>query len=417
MNIVIEIIVSVASICSVAFDVQNEPLSVCPSISQWMHCLDESIKNRPLTWLAIPGSHNTFAFQFFENEAYAAVTKVKNLTKTKEYANIFSPDLSPDTVSMLSFASFFQGKSYTRDVIGNWSLCQHWNLQEQLDNGIRYLDLRVAWNMYSDQPNFVHGLWGPDVFDSLTSFANDYLPKHEHEIYLLDFNHFYGMNYPKHVKLAKFLLSTFGNRIATQTQWKTPNNMTVLSLQKAKQQIVIFYHELGYIQFIARGAFWSGATIPSPWPNTENEEEMLHSLENVARSHETDRLNFGREYFIVYQAILTPSALTIVSNFGDPKRSLRTVLAENATKTFIEHWLPHVVMHHETNQSLPLRLTTTTSRNMVQTTSHLHRDEPPLNSTLDSHFYLGTFNIFIADFIEAASFPQKIVQLNEIFNV
>jgi hypothetical protein len=88
--------------------------------------------------------------------------------------------------------------------IAAWAIAQGLNFGKQLAAGIRYFDLRTQW--YNGDFVFVHGPTGTPVkalLNSLKAFLSG--PKFDHELVILDFNHFYAMGATEHTQLAMLL--------------------------------------------------------------------------------------------------------------------------------------------------------------------------------------------------------------------
>ncbi|XP_015434771.1 PREDICTED: PI-PLC X domain-containing protein 3 isoform X2 [Dufourea novaeangliae] len=104
-------------------------------LEYWMTRLPEVIRNVPIIQLAIPGSHDT-------------------MTYTINRRNDVGPD-EPNYIRALGrYCSLV-----SKPIIFNWSITQHDNIKDQLNGGIRYLDLRVATKPPNGNIYFVHGLF------------------------------------------------------------------------------------------------------------------------------------------------------------------------------------------------------------------------------------------------------------------
>lgn len=62
-----------------------------------------------------------------------------------------------------------------------WSKTQEFSVKLQLQNGIRYFDLRLASKIGSDELFFVHGLYSCEVKDVLKEI-NEFLNEHPKEV-------------------------------------------------------------------------------------------------------------------------------------------------------------------------------------------------------------------------------------------
>jgi len=88
----------------------------------WMHQHWEAVKGKNITQIVLPGSHHSA-----------------------------SSTLSGDTANDSEGAAieqwrFLLGKSFVDHVAGKWSKCQTLDIVQQLESGVRYLDLRVGWD-------------------------------------------------------------------------------------------------------------------------------------------------------------------------------------------------------------------------------------------------------------------------------
>jgi len=132
----------------------------------------------------VAGTHNSFAFQLDESAGVA-------------------PDATDSVRSLVTWLG-----SPAKSIIGNWSRTQSLGVEAQLRAGVRYFDIRISSRPGSLELFVVHGLYGPTVNSCLDSMAT-FLDEHCHEIVLLDFNHFYDMDFHAHDRLVKTLLDRF----------------------------------------------------------------------------------------------------------------------------------------------------------------------------------------------------------------
>ena len=104
----------------------------------WMTELPDYVKQRPLTQLAIPGSHNSFAYNLDVDGELAPDTQESLDDTIKDLVNLIP------TVKI---------------VIHNWSKTQQLTFKQQLMAGVRYFDVRVGYHSPSRRLRFLHGLW------------------------------------------------------------------------------------------------------------------------------------------------------------------------------------------------------------------------------------------------------------------
>ena len=133
----------------------------------------------PLNQIAIPGSHDSFT--------YPVTGK-----------NQISPD-APKAIRIL--AKIF-GRIAT-NIIARWAKTQQMTTSQQLENGIRYFDVRIVIRP-NGVPALAHSLYLNDLQTELSAMA-PFLTKNPHEVILLDFNHFYNVTDEEHRKIIEML--------------------------------------------------------------------------------------------------------------------------------------------------------------------------------------------------------------------
>ncbi|CAM4968825.1 unnamed protein product [Rotaria socialis] len=271
---------------------------------EWMTNLPERLHDEPITKIAIPGTHDSFAY---------------NLTRHA------GPDLLPNLrrVALLIYP-----------IIKNWSMTQDRTFTEQLHMGIRYFDLRVCRTTDKSLQSrslftFTHGLLGNLVSDGLEEI-NRYLNKHPKEIILLDFNHFYDFNDQcGHDQLIHLVHETFGKKLCTTA--RTITACTLNYLWNNQQQVILLYEKhadqcTAYMNRI--GHFFQ--ICQSPWPNTPRIDELFLFLDElVSKSQPITCVN-------VIQGQITPDGGSIQSS---PFSSLHAI-AKETNRRLIE-WLSH----------------------------------------------------------------------------
>jgi hypothetical protein len=100
----------------------------------------------------------------------------------------------------------------TRAVLYRWSVTQSATLEEQLRNGVRYLDVRVAIQEKGAPPLVVHHLCGAEL-GPLLAQLDAFLTAHPQEVVVVDFQHFYGFERLDHERLIAHLQGLFGARL------------------------------------------------------------------------------------------------------------------------------------------------------------------------------------------------------------
>ncbi|XP_072944750.1 PI-PLC X domain-containing protein 3 [Epargyreus clarus] len=234
------------------------------NLESWMAELPEPLKNIPIIYLAIPGSHDSMTY---------GITR--------------SSGLAPDAEPILNrLYPLFRG------TILRWTITQTLDAYQQLLIGIRYLDLRLATKTGEDKFYFTHGVYAGEITHPLMQ-VKEFVDKHPGEIVILDFQHFYGFTPDDHNKLMRYLLNLYGPKLIPKQL--DLQRITLNSLRRLQQQVVVVYrHQSVY----ATDEFWQPQMLPSPWPQQDSILGLLSFLQNVKRHP-------GMGF--VHQAVLTPT--------------------------------------------------------------------------------------------------------------
>ena len=210
-----------------------------------------------------------------------------------------------------------------KKIVYKWSVTQSLTFTQQLDRGIRYFDLRVSTLKGKAELYFVHGLYGAEVGACLCEIRS-WLDKHPKEVVLLDFNHLYEMENTDHEQLVATLLSVFDSKLCPVIDIET----TALNvLWERGWQVLAFYHHP--VTVGDHPELWSGAYMPSVWPNVTEAPKMVNLLE----AHFTRGRPQGK--FYVSQGVLTPTGTTVLQYIS---RSLQDVFALIAIKN-VQHFM------------------------------------------------------------------------------
>ncbi|KFD52414.1 hypothetical protein M513_06795, partial [Trichuris suis] len=269
----------------------------------WMEQLPAGVKSIPLCNLAIPGSHQT-------------ATDALNIKM-------------PIACDMPRCLRFIGRCPDVKQIIGRWSQCQTWSLYQQLRYGIRYLDIRVGCYSREQTAFTVHGLYGPSVFD-IAEQVLAFLSIYDDEVVILDFNHFYGFTRKSHLQLISFLLEKFNTRLVPAPPGVDVTEFSLYKAHAKRYQVILFYQDSKYD--IVHPLIWSSKHIRSPWPNTNNIQQLIPYLEKALRQKDTLLPQGG---FFVTQGILTPTLRDIVFNW---RKSLKSKMALKASDETI-NWI------------------------------------------------------------------------------
>ena len=140
-------------------------------LHNWMAYLSPKMRKVPFTMLAIPGSHNS---------------ATHTMQKDKEVPDgiIPYPYDSPLYTNPDDFKSFV-----TSETLASWGRCVDYNINEQLEMGIRYFDFRPQKHYAYRYSVFnAHYLYAARMADELAAIK-DFLVKYPTEVVIVHMNH------------------------------------------------------------------------------------------------------------------------------------------------------------------------------------------------------------------------------------
>ncbi|XP_012273901.1 PI-PLC X domain-containing protein 2 isoform X2 [Orussus abietinus] len=256
---------------------ETEENDLSENLEFWMTRLPARLQTVPINCLAIPGSHDT-------------------MTYTIAKYNEVGPDESMAIQFLGRYCSLI-----SKPIIFNWSITQYDNVTQQLNGGIRYLDLRVATKLGSDGIYFLHGLYGSEISDPLQEVA-DWLATHPNEVVILDFQHFYIFSDAHHRFLIEKIHTLFWGKLCPVF-----GNFSHISLQwlaLEKYQVFVIYRHVVAKDYTD---LWPSGFWPTPWPDTVHADYLLNFLDTKlgCRSPQTA---------FVSQCLLTPDTFFVMKH-------------------------------------------------------------------------------------------------------
>ena len=207
-----------------------------------------------------------------------------------------------------------------------WSITQDLTITEQLQAGIRYIDMRTGYLESENDFFFVHGVYGKKTCDLLHQ-VNLFLKEHPKEVVILDFNHFYSFTEDLHVRLVSMIYKIFGDKLLVPTSKGL--SISLNEIWETKGQVIAAYWNNDMSKKFSR--IWHGNIIYSPWFNTSSTSVLLQDL--------NDRFNhLMANSFNVFQAILSPQNSTVALHLAS---TLKKVLGIKYNQC-VSSWLDDV---------------------------------------------------------------------------
>ncbi|XP_012516320.1 PREDICTED: PI-PLC X domain-containing protein 1-like [Propithecus coquereli] len=218
--------------------------------ADWMSALCPRLWDVPLHHLCIPGSHDT-------------------MTYCLDKRSPISP-AQPRLLRLLSKAV----PCVTLPVVLKWSVTQALDVTEQLDAGVRYLDLRIAHMLGGSEKNlrFVHTVYTTALVEDTLTEISEWLEKHPREVVILACRNFEGMTEDLHEYLVTCIKNIFGDMLCPRGEVPT-----LRQLWSREQQVLVSYEDESSVG--RHRELWPG--IPYWWGNKVKTEALICYLESM----------------------------------------------------------------------------------------------------------------------------------------
>lgn len=247
------------------------PLAQNPK--EWMKSLPSTILEKPLTSLVYPATHDSGSYKL--NLCHPISTPEASYLKYTPGLVVFPP------------AVYF---------VESWTFTQNYSLYDQLNKGIRCLDLRIAY----DKKDFwlVH-MFTLISFSSVIKQLNTFIDENPSEIVLLrikpGWEQHNTMNGQEHY-LSDRLKIAFGDKLIHQAS-AIP---TLKECLDANQQVIVFYEGS-----VMGTVMWNmNAYINTYWANTDSLEILTSNITQFV-NNQTVRPN---DVLQEVSFVLTPQA-------------------------------------------------------------------------------------------------------------
>lgn len=300
--------------------------------ANWMAFRAPKIAQKTLNRIVLPGSHDAGAYEL-SNE-FAPEEDGYNLVKQFE------------SLGMETIMAFF---------IQPWLLTQNRTMYEQLNDGVRYVDLRVAYHLATNDFYIVHGYYGHKLSTVLRQIAR-FMRENPCEVIIINLKNLNYLGTPSEKKQNRYRLEHLiigildiqkDQRMGTSKEFVEnfyrgrmliatedfENYMgTLQNMWERGKQVIFIYQEN------TDPRFFSPAAIIDYWANEDEPELLYKKLEKIL-THPLRSKEFS-QYFHVLQSQLTPKLLNIVLGtlFITYYRDLKE-MADDIKDNYLDKWL------------------------------------------------------------------------------
>lgn len=227
------------------------------SYRSWMSSLPEGVKSLPINCIHLPGTHDSAAYVL-------------------------------DFDHPISDSLWFRAASYAAgmfccigDTIRDWTITQENSVYEQLNRGIRYLDLRVNYS-FSDDTFYTTHTFTEIQLERILEEVLRFLEENREEVIVLAAKPGWfdrqDLNLVEENRLIEIFQKYLGKYFATCTKdCRFDETMSVAKMAERNQR-VIFYFRGNFIH--GKNYIWQPQNFQLPWDNTSNLQEKKRDLRN-----------------------------------------------------------------------------------------------------------------------------------------
>ncbi|XP_070113920.1 PI-PLC X domain-containing protein 1 isoform X1 [Equus caballus] len=221
-----------------------------PVNADWMSALCPRLWDVPLHHLSIPGSHDTMTY---------CLNKRSPISHSQSWLLQLLGKLLP---------------CVTRPMVLKWSVTQALDVTEQLDAGVRYLDLRVAHVPEGSRRNlhFVHFVYTTALVEDTLTEISEWLERHPREVVILACRGFEGLTEELHEYLVACVRNIFGHMLCPRGEVPT-----LRQLWARGQQVLLSYEDERTLS--RHRELWPG--LPYWWADQAKPTELVRYLEHM----------------------------------------------------------------------------------------------------------------------------------------
>lgn len=197
-------------------------------------------------------------------------------------------------------------------LVRRWAKAQTLSVGEQLERGIRYVDVRAGWNRDLERWAVHHALTGAAV-DEVMEEIKTFLVSAPSEVVVVELTHFFGDPTPDDVeRLALMVVEVFGNMTARYRAGKSSLfERTVGEMAEANDRVVVVFEDDDVGR---RHGFWPRKTITNTYANTDNVSDMMAFNHDVVSAF--NDVNYDASAILKTSWTLTTQAKTVVASLN-----------------------------------------------------------------------------------------------------
>ncbi|EFC48287.1 predicted protein [Naegleria gruberi] len=319
-------------ICQQEFNFHFNSVNGVVKGKRWMQDLLSKIGNTPITKLKIPATHDSATYNVSTSQDYSSDT-------------LSDPSmlLIPQLVQI--FQAYGLNTQRVKQFVAPWFKNQECSIYQQLNHGIRHLDLRVCKQSTGTtaETKYVacHGIVSVTIANVLRQ-VKQFLNENKKEIVTLDFNHLYGFSTQNdHLEFVNMSRTILGSDLLINPSQFTTNS-TLNQIFTTSQRVFFYYvHTATVINYGSQFNLFPSWKIDTRWANKQD----MTSLKTEILVELNSRTDF--RYGFVSQIVMTPDLNMMVNGLFESPKSVKELATMNygVIPTWISNDLPDSKMN------------------------------------------------------------------------
>lgn len=276
------------------------------SYENWMGNHLSKLGNKSLKQITLPGTHDSGAY---------------NLTDT------LMPDAESDTIEHLVWLAEHL-LTPVGDIIRDWSVSQDRSFYQQLQGGIRYLDVRAGWDNSTHTWRAFHLQIGNNILDLMTE-VRLFLDSHPKEIVILEVSHLDGYPTKNDILLLELMLENIFHNLLIPTSISL--DITINTLLSKNYRVLVALDTIP----LPTEYIWDTDILHNSYANTPNLAEMRAYNDDKIEDY-MDGKHSSQLFKISWT--LTPNSTTILAAILPWEPNTLVELSDLANRDFIDYW-------------------------------------------------------------------------------
>jgi hypothetical protein len=301
--------------------------SVCMSAyvdnSKWMGEMKDVIYNKKLTDVILPGTHDSGAYRL--DDAFAP-----------------GSDLNSALQDIVKIAKFLHIEGLY-NLIRGWAISQSGNIYEQLNGGIRFIDLRAAFDNSTQTWRTDHMLMGDEI-DTMIAGVEQFIDENPSEIVVIQISH-YAVSFTdvELDTLAKIFLARLGSKMFER---KSNFDFTIGDMVASNKRVLVTASRDR--MYTAYTQFWPDYVFEGGYANSNDLATMeQHNLQQLQQYGGEGKL------FLMFFTLTMQGASDVERGILDPSHNPHTLytLASVANPDF-DRWVRQVSSSYQMSNIL-----------------------------------------------------------------